>query len=107
MGIVVHDTHWGYHLFLQKRCRCSHGERNDWLEEETANMAREGLRTLVTTRKRLSGNTTYNEVMSAVVAQFLEHDLESLGLTGWRTRCQVDIGIVKECWVKNMAVDRE
>ena len=28
-------------------------QRNDWLEEETANMAREGLRTLVMTRKRM------------------------------------------------------
>lgn len=29
-------------------------QRNDWLEEETSNMAREGLRTLVVARKKLS-----------------------------------------------------
>lgn len=29
-------------------------QHNDWLEEETGNMAREGLRTLVVGRKKLS-----------------------------------------------------
>jgi phospholipid-translocating ATPase len=72
-------------------------QRYDWLQEKTAKMAREGLRTLVMARKRL-GNTTYsdfanmyhaasirlegrNEAMCAIVAQFLEHDSELLGLT--------------------------
>ena len=64
-------------------------QQNDWSEEETTNMAREGLRTLVMARKIRLGNTAYsefanlyhatsiklegrNEAMSAVVAQFLE-----------------------------------
>ena len=63
--------------------------------------------TLVMARKRL-GNTTCNdfanlyhaasiqlegrnEAMSAVVAQFLEHDLELLGLTGVEDKLQDDV----------------
>ena len=70
-------------------------------------MAREGLCTFVMARKRL-GNMTYgdfanlyhaasiklegrNEAMSAVVAQFLEHDLELLGLTGVEDKLQDDV----------------
>ena len=37
---------------------------NDWLEEETSNMAREGLRTLVVGRKHLS-HSQYNEFRDA------------------------------------------
>jgi len=79
-------------------------QRNDWLEEEIANMAREGLCTLVMARKWLE-NTTYsdfvnlyhaasiklegrNEAMSAVVAQCLEHVLELLVLTGVEDKLQ-------------------
>ena len=110
MGIVVRDAQTGDITFLQKGADVVMAkivQRNDWLEEETANMAREGLRTLVMARKRL-GNTTYgdfanlyhaasiklegrNEAMSAVVAQFLEHDLELLGLTGVEDKLQDDV----------------
>ena len=110
MGIVVRDTQTGDITFLQKGADVVMAkivQRNDWLEEETANMAREGLRTLVMARKRL-GNTTYNdfansyhaasiklegrnEAMNAVVAQFLEHDLELLGLTGVEDKLQDDV----------------
>ena len=110
MGIVVRDMQTGDITFLQKGADVVMAkivQRNDWLEEETANMAREGLRTLVMARKRL-GNTTYsdfansyhaasiklegrNEAMSAVVAQFLEHDLELLGLTGVEDKLQDDV----------------
>ena len=110
MGIVVRDTQTGDITFLQKGAdvvMTKIVQRNDWLEEETANMAREGLRTLVMARKRL-GNTAYsdfanlyheasiklegrNEAMSAVVAQFLEHDLELLGLTGVEDKLQDDV----------------
>jgi phospholipid-translocating ATPase len=80
---------------------------NDWLDEETANMAREGLRTLVVGRKRLSMqqyqsfSASYKEAsltlhnresnMSSVVRTHLEHDLELLGVTGVEDRLQQDV----------------
>ncbi|KAI1139069.1 phospholipid-translocating P-type ATPase [Hypoxylon sp. FL0543] len=80
---------------------------NDWLDEETANMAREGLRTLVVGRKRLSQeqyqdfSASYQEAslaingrdagMQRVVAEFLEHDLELLGVTGVEDKLQRDV----------------
>lgn len=80
---------------------------NDWLDEETANMAREGLRTLVVGRKRLSAAehqefaAKYQEAslaisgreagMQAVVARYLEHDLELLGVTGVEDKLQKDV----------------
>lgn len=80
---------------------------NDWLDEETANMAREGLRTLVVGRKRLSPaeykefTTKYQEAslaisgrdsgMQKVVSQYLEHDLELLGVTGVEDKLQKDV----------------
>ena len=67
-------------------------------------MAREGLRTLVMARRKLSDQayTEFkeqyhqasiklegrNEAMNAVVAQYLEHDLELLGLTGVEDKLQ-------------------
>ncbi|KAK8111893.1 uncharacterized protein PG998_008350 [Apiospora kogelbergensis] len=80
---------------------------NDWLDEETANMAREGLRTLVVGRKRLS-NSQYREFcgsyqessmamngrdagMQRVVSQYLERDLELLGVTGVEDKLQRDV----------------
>ncbi|KAI6090963.1 phospholipid-translocating P-type ATPase [Hypoxylon rubiginosum] len=80
---------------------------NDWLDEETANMAREGLRTLVVGRKKLSHDqyrdfsASYQEAslaisgrdagMQHVVAEFLEHDLELLGVTGVEDKLQRDV----------------
>ncbi|KAK3939564.1 hypothetical protein QBC46DRAFT_143811 [Diplogelasinospora grovesii] len=80
---------------------------NDWLDEETANMAREGLRTLVVGRKRLSlrqyqeFSEKYKEAslaingreagMQSVVAQYLERDLELLGVTGVEDKLQKDV----------------
>lgn len=80
---------------------------NDWLDEETANMAREGLRTLVIGRKRLSVSQ-YQEFsakhkqaslslqdrdagMAQVVSEYLERDLELLGVTGVEDRLQRDV----------------
>ena len=110
MGIVVKDVRTGEITFLQKGADVVMAkivQRNDWLEEETSNMAREGLRTLVMARKRLSGQlydafkTRYheasvkldgrNEALAAVVAEFLEHDLELLGLTGVEDKLQDDV----------------
>lgn len=77
---------------------------NDWLDEETGNMAREGLRTLVVGRKPLSSqqyaafSAAYTEAsmsfhnrdgeMANVVKQHLEHNLELLGVTGVEDKLQ-------------------
>ncbi|KAG5645131.1 hypothetical protein DXG03_006848 [Asterophora parasitica] len=110
MGIVVRDRKTGEILFLQKGADVVMAkivQRNDWLEEETANMAREGLRTLVMARKRI-GPQLYkdfkarhheasvrlegrNDAMTAVVAEFLERDLELLGLTGVEDKLQDEV----------------
>ena len=80
---------------------------NDWLDEETANMAREGLRTLVVGRKKLSSQQ-YQEFsqqyaqaslslhardasMAAVVGEHLECGLELLGVTGVEDKLQRDV----------------
>ncbi|KAK6344280.1 putative aminophospholipid-translocase [Orbilia brochopaga] len=81
---------------------------NDWLEEECGNMAREGLRTLVVGRKRLSPQQ-YDEFsskykaaslnlssdrdveMGKVVSDILETELELLGVTGVEDRLQLDV----------------
>ncbi|KAL3303085.1 phospholipid-translocating p-type atpase [Colletotrichum asianum] len=80
---------------------------NDWLDEETANMAREGLRTLVVGRKRLSYeqyqefSSSYQAAslaitgrdagMQRVVSHHLERDLELLGVTGVEDKLQKDV----------------
>ncbi|MCJ1447537.1 MAG: putative aminophospholipid-translocase [Stictis urceolatum] len=80
---------------------------NDWLDEETANMAREGLRTLVVGRRRLSPqqhadfSSSYKEAsmslqsrdatMAHVIRTYLEHNLELLGVTGVEDRLQKDV----------------
>jgi phospholipid-translocating ATPase len=80
---------------------------NDWLDEETANMAREGLRTLVIGRRKLSSQqyadftASYKEAsmslqdrdasMARVVKQHLEYNLELLGVTGVEDRLQKDV----------------
>ncbi|KKZ66582.1 phospholipid-translocating ATPase [[Emmonsia] crescens] len=80
---------------------------NDWLDEETANMAREGLRTLVIGRKRLSQgqyqdfSTSYKQAslslhnrdtrMAKVAQEYLEQNLELLGVTGVEDKLQKDV----------------
>ncbi|KAF8339278.1 aminophospholipid-transporting P-type ATPase [Amanita rubescens] len=110
MGIIVRDTQTGEITFLQKGADVVMAkivQRNDWLEEETGNMAREGLRTLVMARKRLSSSlynefkSRYheasvrvegrNEAIAAVVTELLEHDLELVGLTGVEDKLQDDV----------------
>ncbi|KIK19433.1 hypothetical protein PISMIDRAFT_107630 [Pisolithus microcarpus 441] len=110
MGIVVRETQSGELLFLQKGADVVMArivQRNDWLEEETGNMAREGLRTLVVARKRLTPQQYAafkqrhheasvrlegrNEAMTAVVAEYLERDLELLGLTGVEDKLQDEV----------------
>jgi len=80
---------------------------NDWMDEETANMAREGLRTLVVGRKRMSVQqyqefaANYKDAsvaingrdvgMARVVSHHLERDLELLGVTGVEDKLQRDV----------------
>ena len=122
MGIIVHfhetsrapganatlDT--GEIWFYQKGADTVMGTivaANDWLDEETANMAREGLRTLVVGRKKLSPQqyrefaASYQEAslsisgretgMQRVVSKWLEKDLELLGVTGVEDKLQKDV----------------
>jgi len=117
MGIVVrlHSSIPEYSIaddlvFLQKGAdtvMSSIVAANDWLNEETANMAREGLRTLVVGRRKLSQQqydafvVAYHEAslslrdrdigMASVVKAHLEHDLELLGVTGVEDRLQKDV----------------
>lgn len=80
---------------------------NDWLDEETSNMAREGLRTLVVGRKRLSASlygefaSKYKEAslalqerdsaMANIITAYLEQDVELLGVTGVEDKLQQDV----------------
>ncbi|KAJ5441575.1 ATPase P-type K/Mg/Cd/Cu/Zn/Na/Ca/Na/H-transporter [Penicillium cf. griseofulvum] len=82
-------------------------QANDWLDEETTNMAREGLRTLVVGRKRISAeqyetfSAKYKQAslsfqgrdagMAKVVTEYLEQDLELSGVTGVEDRLQRDV----------------
>lgn len=110
MGVIVRDKQNDEIWFLQKGADTVMAkivEQNDWLEEETGNMAREGLRTLVIGRKKLTDNyysnfaQKYHELsvsmndrdqqMSKVLSQFLENDLELLGLTGVEDKLQRNV----------------
>lgn len=119
MGIIVQffersgilpDLSDGELWFYQKGADTVMGSivaSNDWLDEETANMAREGLRTLVVGRKRMSPaeyqefKTKHSEAslaisgrdtgMQRVVSHYLEHDLELLGVTGVEDKLQKDV----------------
>lgn len=110
MGIIVRDKQNDEIWFLQKGADSAMApivETNDWLEEETGNMAREGLRTLVIGRKQLFKSdfevfdaayknaslsmTDREELCAKVVSDHLEHDLEFLGLTGVEDRLQKDM----------------
>ena len=80
---------------------------NDWLDEETANMAREGLRTLVVGRRKLSSDQYRNfsarykqasmslnerdSSMARVIKDHLERNLELLGVTGVEDKLQKDV----------------
>ncbi|WVR03261.1 hypothetical protein IAU60_000252 [Kwoniella sp. DSM 27419] len=111
MGIVVRDRSTGAITFVQKGADTIMSrlvQKNDWLDEECGNMAREGLRTLVLGRKRLS-DSAYAEFdvkyrtaqlvageerstqMSTVVSEYLENELELLALTGVEDKLQEDV----------------
>lgn len=120
MGIIVHfhddvknvnpSLSSGEIWFYQKGADTVMGTivaANDWLDEETANMAREGLRTLVVGRKKLSYqqyqefSSKYQEAsmsianrdagIQRVVSHHLENHLELLGVTGVEDKLQKDV----------------
>ncbi|KAG5951168.1 hypothetical protein E4U53_003630 [Claviceps sorghi] len=120
MGILVHfhedmrvinpSLSTGEIWFFQKGADTVMGSivaANDWLDEETANMAREGLRTLVVGRKKLAYEqyrefaAQYQEAalsiagrdagMQRAVSHHLEKDLELLGVTGVEDKLQKDV----------------
>jgi phospholipid-translocating ATPase len=111
MGIIISDRSTGQITFVQKGADVIMAkivQRNDWLEEETGNMAREGLRTLVLGRKKLS-KEAYAEfdkrykqaqlvtgdqratAIQKVVSDHLEIDIELLALTGVEDKLQEDV----------------
>lgn len=110
MGIVIRDVQKDEIWFMEKGADTVMTRivnSNDWLEEETGNMAREGLRTLVIGRKKLQ-STLFQDfskdyehaalsmqgreaAMQKVVSQYLETDLELLGLTGVEDKLQKDV----------------
>lgn len=115
MGIVTRDRVTGEVTFYQKGADVIMAkivQQNDWLEEECGNMAREGLRTLVIGRRRLSEESwkdfeqqyhlarlsmgDRNEAMAAVVSEHLEKDLELLGVTGVEDKLQEDVKMTLE-----------
>ena len=110
MGIIVREN-WGAQrivLYMKGADAVMRTlvQYNDWLDEESANMAREGLRTLVVARKVLTQaqfaefDKQYNvakvslsnrsENVAAVVAR-LEKDLQLLCLTGVEDALQHDV----------------
>lgn len=108
-GIVLRDRATDEITFYEKGADVVMSRivtHNDWLDEETGNMAREGLRTLVIARLRISAERwrlfeqAYaaarvrvegrDEAMAAVQAQ-LEQNMELLGLTGVEDKLQADV----------------
>ncbi|EGW35042.1 uncharacterized protein SPAPADRAFT_48092 [Spathaspora passalidarum NRRL Y-27907] len=110
MGIIVKDKQRDETWFMQKGAdtvMATIVSTTDWLDEETGNMAREGLRTLVIGRKKLPDHL-YNEfvesyqkaslamhdrdsAMQKVISYYLEQDLELLGLTGVEDKLQLNV----------------
>ncbi|KAI0225427.1 putative aminophospholipid-translocase [Massospora cicadina] len=107
MGIIVRDLSSSDCTFFLKGADSTVAPlvvASPWLEEECANMAREGLRTLVVARKRLTTDclaafeaeytaaqlTLSNRAnnLQRVISAHLEFDLELLGLTGVEDRLQ-------------------
>ncbi|KAI9498324.1 hypothetical protein BDB00DRAFT_867486 [Zychaea mexicana] len=107
MGIIIRDTQTQEITFYEKGADVVMSgivQYNDWLDEECGNMAREGLRTLVVAKKRLSEEmyedfrTKYHEAelsihdrnarKQGVIEDVLETELELLGLTGVEDKLQ-------------------
>ncbi|KAJ6649236.1 putative phospholipid-transporting ATPase IIB [Pseudolycoriella hygida] len=106
MGIIVKEVKTGEITFYLKGADVVMAgivQYNDWLNEESGNMAREGLRTLVVAKKTLTEDqyndfeTRYNAARLSVtdriikvsaVIESLEREMELLCLTGVEDRLQ-------------------
>jgi len=109
MGIIVRESKTGQITFYLKGAdvvMSSIVQYNDWLSEESGNMAREGLRTLVVAKKVLTEEqysdfeTRYNAARLSItdrvakvaaVTESLERELELLCLTGVEDRLQENV----------------
>lgn len=111
MGIIVRERATGTMMFVQKGADVVMSgivQKNDWLDEECGNMAREGLRTLVVGRKKLSDEAYQDfdrryrnaqllagdervDAIQTVISECLETDLELLALTGVEDKLQDDV----------------
>jgi len=111
MGIVIRERETGSMMFVQKGADTIMSrlvQKNDWLDEECGNMAREGLRTLVLGRKKLSeaawldfdkrykaaqlvAGEERTVAMAKTVTECLENELELLALTGVEDKLQEDV----------------
>ena len=115
MGIIIQDKQTGEIIFYQKGAdsiMMKIVRPSDWLEEECANMARESLRILVIGRKILTqeyyqefkrqfdaAKSTVNERaenVQKVVSNYLERDLDLLGLTGVEDQLQNQVKLTLE-----------
>ncbi|KAJ9478875.1 putative phospholipid-transporting ATPase NEO1 [Pseudozyma hubeiensis] len=115
MGIVIRERATGEITFYQKGADVVMAKivaQNDWLDEECGNMAREGLRTLVVGRRRLTQDNWLaferaykaarvqvedrNQAMAGAIAEHLENNLELLGLTGVEDKLQEDVKMTLE-----------
>ncbi|OIR57176.1 MAG: phospholipid-translocating P-type ATPase [Amphiamblys sp. WSBS2006] len=115
MGIVVQSSETGEIVFLEKGADAIMSgfvKENNWLEEESENLAREGLRTLVFGSKKLSEKKykEFDEAMhlartsltdrqsniSQTVSDYLEKDLELLAVTGVEDKLQDDLCLTLE-----------
>ncbi|EDV94041.1 probable phospholipid-transporting ATPase IIA isoform X1 [Drosophila grimshawi] len=109
MGIIVRESKTGQITFYLKGAdvvMSSIVQYNDWLSEESDNMAREGLRTLVVAKKMLT-EEQYNDfemrynaarlsitdrvAKVAAVVESLEREMELLCLTGVEDRLQENV----------------
>ncbi|KAH8412310.1 hypothetical protein KR009_001150 [Drosophila setifemur] len=109
MGIIVRESKTGQITFYLKGAdvvMSSIVQYNDWLSEESGNMAREGLRTLVVAKKVLTEEQysdfemRYNAARLSItdrvakvtaVTESLERELELLCLTGVEDRLQENV----------------
>ena len=110
MGIIIRDCLTGEISFFMKGADVVMSkivQYSDWLDEECGNMAREGLRTLVIARKKLSDEfyqdfdrqfhqakvsvANRQENVQKVMSEMLEHDMELLGLTGVEDKLQDEV----------------
>lgn len=107
MGIIVQKD--DEYIFFEKGADTvmkSIIKENDWIEEETDNMAREGLRTLVFAKKVISSSefdafrSAYEQAKSSLMdrnekmlteQKKLENNMEIVGLTGVEDRLQDNV----------------